>query len=283
MIKARGTYQISTDNGDTWATQENLLLMGYFNSKLDQNITLVLGENSHEPSYTETSMLSRANSNSKSGLGVSPNFKVSEDYIVISKSQDFSFGTGHNFTLRDIGLICSGDLFSRALMRDSNGPYGVTIMETDSVLARYTLDYTLPRAAILASINYKGEEIPATINFVNPSKWGGIGIGYPAKITSAGVGGGWVIGEDVSVTGPIVLSSIGVDIHKSSINDIKSYIVSFISSVDELIGTFDQIILCNGNAGPSNALVLIQLSKEITKTNKDTLKLSLALNQVPEL
>lgn len=283
MIKTKGHYQLSLDNGVSWISQDNLLVNGYFNENIYGDIYLSVGGNVTPVDYSNTEKPRLAQSDSKTGLTGGTKFEVDIDNFTVAQSQNFNFGSGHEFTVYTIGLMNSSVLRSRALLRNSEGMvYGLPVAPTDTLLARYTLEYTMPRAPIAATIDYKGLPVSASIYFVNPNKWNNTTFGQPANITSAGVGNGWSIDVNASLSGDFVIASIATSDSHSTGGNKKSYGAGFVSSLSDLIGTFDQIILCNGTAGPANALVLIQLSEAITKTDKDTLSLTLALTQEPE-
>jgi hypothetical protein len=274
MIKTKGFYQVNI--GNDWVDSSNMLLTGFYNTNLSGSMYLSIGSNDNEVAYEDEDKPDLADSNTETGLTGGISFTVDESEIIITQQQDFDFGLGHDFTFYDIGLTDNNSLVSRALM-----PSPIVVEPTDSILARYIMKYTLPRAPIVSSIKYNGANVAVNIYFVNPNKWSSTKLGQPMVISIAAVGSGWSVNNDASLIGSFVTGSVGVSTATESSNDIKKYAAGFISDLGELTGTFDQIILCNGTAGPANALVLIDLEYPITKTNVDTLSLTLTLTQEP--
>jgi len=274
MIKTKGFYQVNI--GDRWVNSANMLLTGFYNTDFSGNIFLSIGDNDDSVLYEDVIKPNLADSDSKIGLTGGTSFIVDEDEFIITQQQDFNFGLGHDFTFYDIGLTSNSVLVSRALM-----PEPITVEVTDSILARYIMKYTFSRTPIISSIEYNGATVAANIYFVNPSKWNNTKLGQPMSISNAGIGSGWSIDSSASLSGSFVIDSIATTDSTDSSGNVKKYAAGFISDLSELTGTFDQIILCHGAAGPANALVLIDLEYSITKTNIDTLSLTLTLTQEP--
>lgn len=283
MIKAIGKYFISKDNGDNWLECKNSLVSGYFNSSTEGSSYLAVGDNGNTVDYDDTAIPSLAISDLKSGFSGGVITAVQADTFSITRSQDYEFGSGNNFIMYDIGLVCNGSLASRSLFKDNQGvPVSIPVSEDDLLKARYQLEYTLPRSAIRAEINYNGIVVGANVYFVNPNKWTNSVIGEPMVCSSVGVGNSWTIGTDAYLTGELPISSTSnVTIVKSNSNDKKVYTCSFFTTLTELVGTFEQIIFCNGTAAPGNAIVMIDLDEAINKTSDDVFSLSVSIVQEP--
>lgn len=274
MIKTTGAYQVNIS--DDWVNSNNMLLTGFYNVDFSGSIFLSIGDNDNNVLYEDGIKPNLADSDTQTGLTDGTSFTVDEDEFTVTQQQTFNFGLGHDFTFYDIGLTSNSTLVSRSLM-----PEPITVTATDAVLARYIMKYTFSRTPITTSIEYNGATVAANIYFVNPNRWNNTDLGQPMDITSAGVGSNWVIDTNASLSGSFALDSVSTTTSADSSDDVKKYGAGFISDLDELVGTFDQIILCDGTAGPANALVLIDLEHAITKTDVDTLSLTLTITQEP--
>lgn len=277
MINATGSYSVSLDGGVTYKEVSNLILSGYYKSQSGKQVRLSVGSSDAPVLFDDSSVSTLSVSDVFNGLADGAGVFVGDSHFEIDKSRVFSFGTGHDFRAKEVGLTSGGDLISRALLSDG----GVYVIQEDDLKIKYSIKYKIPRQGFRVQVDFLGVIEMATVYFVNPRIWTGNGLGMPVSINSAAICTGASISPGAELEGGILKAQpvTGLTSSESLGYDKKSYTAGFFSGLGELNGTFNQVIFCKGSASSSSAVVFLEFDNELTKSSNDTFSMSVSITQ----
>lgn len=282
MITVKGRYLVSKDGGKNWLKADNKLLFGYYMQVMPGGMQLEVGAGTLPPTYNDSSLTTLAKSNTPSNFDGSSSVLIESDKFSITKQRTFNFGTGHSFSISEVGLLSGSVLVSRALFKDYKGnSTSILITPMDSLQIKYSMTYTIPRTPFHAQIEYLGQTIGATITLVNPERWGGDMLGEPVSLSRVSAGANMVIGNDGRLTAGIVIGEAGtLTTDRFADGYTRAISGSVNTNASEMIGTFSQMIITDSSSiSYASAIALIELDTPITKTDKTTLTMGLTLYQ----
>lgn len=286
MITSMGIYSISLDGGATFSLQfSNLILNTYYNkSSFTPTMTLSVGSGDTPPELTDTA-LEAAFATSGAYAGFEPNTRkdVYVDRFEISNSRTFDLGVGHTEILKELG-VTNGGLISRSLLKAADQtPTTIQLVNTDHLVIRYTLIYTIPRASEVFSLTINGTPVDATVTNVN-GKNGGWSTQNPAEVIkydNLGVAplGTWSTDVNGDVIGVNINNYVSLTTNVNNLTGNITIVGTAAASEADLVGTFQQILITSDGENYLTAPILMDLDVPITKTAGQVLNLSVSVEQ----